>query len=45
MIFLLNFVIPGSRDCSITSDEESSICMSSPDYQHMSSDDELRNIG
>ena len=32
--------IPGSRDNSVTSDEESSICLSSPEYQFMSSDDE-----
>ncbi|KAL5252649.1 hypothetical protein ACHWQZ_G015437 [Mnemiopsis leidyi] len=31
---------PGSRDNSVTSDEESSICLSSPEYQFMSSDDE-----
>ncbi|XP_063678411.1 MAP kinase-activating death domain protein-like isoform X1 [Bolinopsis microptera] len=31
---------PGSRDSSVTSDEESSICLSSPEYQFMSSDDE-----
>jgi hypothetical protein len=31
---------PGSHDSSVTSDEESSICLSSPEYQFMSSDDE-----